>query len=247
MTARYTYAKQTDMLLAPDFCEGNLRQSVRVYQERFPNRYVPNYQTFANIERRLRKLGVHGTLIKDFVRNPDVEEEILERLEEDPGASWRGLSRQIRVSKNVVHKVIKEQLLRPYHIQSVQELLSIDPDACLTFCQIIPKDINFHNKTLFTDEACFTRKGIINVHNEHVYADENQHAIRQRHFQHGFRVNVWAGIIRNCIIGLVSMPTPLNGVVQGQCTGYLSVISVQGQFIYWVKSYQVSEVNRRLP
>ncbi|KAJ8954452.1 hypothetical protein NQ318_011128 [Aromia moschata] len=33
---------------------------------------------------------------------------------------------------------------------------------------------------LFTDEACFTRRGITNFHNEHVYADENPHAIKQK-------------------------------------------------------------------
>ncbi|KAF2879552.1 hypothetical protein ILUMI_26618 [Ignelater luminosus] len=72
--------------------------------ERLPNRYVLNYRTFGNIERRLRETGV--------------EENILKRLEEDPGASVRDLSRQVGVSKDVVHRVIKEQLLRPYHIQT---------------------------------------------------------------------------------------------------------------------------------
>ncbi|KAF2884703.1 hypothetical protein ILUMI_21469 [Ignelater luminosus] len=57
MAARYTYAEQTDMLLVLGFCEENLRQSSKIYKERFPNRYVPNYRTLGD------------------------------RLEDDPGAS----------------------------------------------------------------------------------------------------------------------------------------------------------------
>ncbi|KAF2904966.1 hypothetical protein ILUMI_01209 [Ignelater luminosus] len=48
---------------------------------------------------------------------------------------------------------------------------------------------------LFTDEACFTRKGVTNLHNEHVYAEENPHATRATHYRHEFSVNVWASTI----------------------------------------------------
>ncbi|HJY22792.1 MAG TPA: hypothetical protein VJ279_07900, partial [Hanamia sp.] len=50
MAATYSFGDQTDMLLVLGFCAGNCRQSVRVYQERFPTRQVPNHKTFARIE-----------------------------------------------------------------------------------------------------------------------------------------------------------------------------------------------------
>lgn len=220
MAVTYTYAEQTDMLLVLGYCEGNCRRSVRVYGERFPNRRVPNHKTFANIERRLRETGSFRPATANrgrarSIRTPHVEEEILERIEENPGVSSRCLGLEVGVSKNVVHRVLQEQMLYPYHVQGVQELLLADPDARLAFCRFIQErraeDMNFHNKILFTDEACFTRRGMTNFHNEHVYADENPHVSKQRHFQNEFRINVWTGIIGNFVIGPVILPIRLNG------------------------------------
>ena len=212
MAVKYTFAEQTDMLLVLGFCGGNCRRSVRIYREKFPNRRVPHHRTFANVERRLRERGSLLPVTGDrgrprIARNPEVEEEILERVGEHPEISIRSVSRQLRMSKDVVHKTLKENLLYPYHVQVVQELLE--------FCRFIQQkradDINFHNKILFTDEACFTRGGMTNLHNEHVYADENPHALKQRHYQSEFRINVWAGIIGTYLIGPVILPMRLNG------------------------------------
>jgi hypothetical protein len=48
---------------------------------------------------------------------------------------------------------------------------------------------------LWTDEACFTREGVFNVHNSHLWAQDNPHAIRERGYQVRFSVSVWAGIV----------------------------------------------------
>lgn len=220
MAVQYTNAEYTDMLLTLGFCEGNARESVRVYSERFPNRRVPSHPTFAAVERRLRETGSFAPNTVDngrerFVRIPEVEEDILERVEEDPELSTRRIGRELGVSKDVVHKVLREQLLYPYHKKPVQELLVHDPQIRLGFCRFVnmqrERDPNFVKKVLFTDEAGFTRRGITNTHNEHVYAVENPHAIKVNHFQHEFKINVWAGIIGNFIVGPVILPRRLTG------------------------------------
>ena len=61
-----------------------------------------------------------------------------------------------------------------------------------------------------TDECCFTRNGISNYHNSHVWAYENPHAIHQSNFQQRFQINVWAGIIGNNLIG----PTDLDVLLE---------------------------------
>ena len=109
INAEYTY---TDMLLTLGFCEGNARESVRVYSKRFPNRRVPSHPTFAAVERRLRETGSFASNTVDngrerFVRIPEVEEDILERVEEDPELSTRRIGRELGVSKDVVHKVLE--------------------------------------------------------------------------------------------------------------------------------------------
>lgn len=218
----YTYEEQVDMVLVYGQCQCNGRESVRAYREKFPNRRVPNHQTFGNIVRRLRETGSLKPKHSDRGRQRtrltvELEERILERVEEDPKISTRRLGHQLEVSKDVIHTVIKEQLLHPYHLQKVQELLPLDYEARLTFCQFIQsqriRDPDFSKSILFTDEATFTRCGITNVHNDHVYAEENPHMTTAVHHQHQFKINVWAGIIDDCIIGPAIIPNNLNGEV----------------------------------
>ncbi|KAF2888978.1 hypothetical protein ILUMI_17195 [Ignelater luminosus] len=45
--------------------------------------------------------------------------------------------------------------------------------------------MNSGRKILFTDEACFTRKGVTSLHKKYAYAEENQHA-RKVHLPLGF-------------------------------------------------------------
>lgn len=64
---------------------------------------------------------------------------------------------------------------------------------------------------LFTDEATFTREGVFNTRNNHIWSDENPHSVRERSFQRQFSVNVWAGLINGHLIGPHFLPQRLNG------------------------------------
>lgn len=74
----------------------------------------------------------------------------------------------------------------------------------LVFCRFIQQQIihklNFHKKNSFTDEACFTRSGIINIYNKRVYTEENPHAVKVKYYQHEFCINICLEIIDNNII-----------------------------------------------
>src|SRR3978361_470164 len=101
----YTYGEQTDMLLVLGYCQGNCLAFVRVYGERFPNRPLPNHQTFANIERRLREEGSLKPRTGDRGRRPTImtaerEEQILDEVARDSRGSTRRLGLQFGVSKN---------------------------------------------------------------------------------------------------------------------------------------------------
>lgn len=62
---------------------------------------------------------------------------------------------------------------------------------------------------LFTDEATFTRDGIQNLHNQHVWADENHHVTVQSHYQQRFCINIWAGIVGDCSLESQVLPNKL--------------------------------------
>ena len=57
-----------------------------------------------------------------------------------------------------------------------------------------------HRYSLFTDESQFSRDGVNNTHNSHVWADENPHASVESNFQR-FNVNVWCAVLDDELIG----------------------------------------------
>jgi hypothetical protein len=151
------------------------------------------------------------------VRDPHVEEQILEDVANNPSNSIRKLAAQNNVTKWAVHETLKEQLLYPYHIQKVHAMSPDDYPKRLQyanwFLQHHIRNHNFGTSILFTDEAGFTRDGIINSHNLHVWDEENPHALVQTRYQQRFMVNVWAGIIGNHLIGPFILEQRLNGAL----------------------------------
>ncbi|KAJ8955745.1 hypothetical protein NQ318_008617 [Aromia moschata] len=171
---------------------------------------------------------VRASIIEDIpiaelqiIRPLKILKDVLEKMvlkanrHENPETSVTLLETQVRVSKSIINRVLTEQLIRRFHIQPVQELLPHDLAARLQFSQIIQQyradDMDFHKKILFTDESCFTRRGITNLHNQHVYADENPHAIITKSFQRVFSINVRMGFINNSLIGPIRLPNRLDG------------------------------------
>lgn len=148
-------------------------------------------------------------------RNPQLEETILDEIAENPSNSVRKLSAQVHATKWVVHETLREQLLHPYHVQKVHAMSPADYPARVNyanwFLQRFRQNPNFISIVLFTDEAGFTRDGVINCHNLHIWHEENPHAIVQTKHQHRFMVNVWAGIVGNHLIGPFFFEDRLNG------------------------------------
>lgn len=215
MAGKFSFNEQVDMILVLGFCEGNCRRSVVEYRRRFPNRVIPNRQTFANVERKARETGslcqrINGGRI--YAVNARNEERILRHIENEPQTSTRRISRQFNIPQSTVHRVIRRNMLHPYHYQKVQELLPQDLEPRMIFCNfILNQNVFFHRSILFTDEACFTRRGITNLHNSHEYSNQNPHITITHHYQREFKINVWAGILGRYLVGPVILPNRLNG------------------------------------
>ncbi|KAJ8936929.1 hypothetical protein NQ318_010806 [Aromia moschata] len=64
-------------------------------------------------------------------------------------------------------------------------------------------DIHFQKKILLTDEACFTRRCITNLHNYHGYSDVSPHSVTPRHFQREFKIHVWIEFLQNTLPDLL--------------------------------------------
>lgn len=215
----YTNAELADMHLFYGRANGNGREARRLYVAAYPNRRAPSHKLFARIHTRLRETGTFSPRPRDrgrerFVRTPAVEERILHRVEENPGTSIRRIANMERVSPASVWRTVHEQLLYPYHIQRVQALNPTDYEQRLIFCRWFlhrcNQTPNFPALILCTDEAGFTRSGILNYHNNHVWADQNPHAFFESGHQQRFMINVWAGILGDRLVGPFVLPNRYN-------------------------------------
>jgi hypothetical protein len=64
---------------------------------------------------------------------------------------------------------------------------------------------------LFTDEAYLGRQGIINIHNQHQWEDENRHGVIHSRHQQQFSINVWVRIAGDRLLDPHVLPHQLTG------------------------------------
>lgn len=216
----YTNEELTDMHLMYGLAQGNGREARKLYHERFPNRRLPSHPTFASVDRRLRETGSFaisntGRGHPRTVRMPETEEYILDRFRQTPSTSTRAVAAETSVSPATVWRVLREEGIKPFHLQRVQFLTDDDYLHRLDFVrwmsQMITNNPQFLSLVLFTDEASFTREGIFNTHNEHAWAESNPHLTASRKYQERFSVNVWAGIFGDHLVGPYLLPDRLTG------------------------------------
>lgn len=218
---KFTNAEMTDMHFVYGQANGNTYEARRIYAKRYPKRITPDPRTFTNLHRRLQE---NGTFKRNFLgglnrytRTPDIEENILNEIANHPETSTRKIASSMNqtVSHQTVWRTLKEQYLYPYHKHGVQALLPRDLANRVGFCKWylkkVEEDPMFDQQILFTDEANFSRNAIQNSHNNHLWAEENPHAIIETHFQYQFSVNVWVGIIGDHLVGPFFLPSRLDG------------------------------------
>ena len=222
MDGRYTYEEKADMHLIYGAADGNARLAVRMYQEKFPTRQIPERRMFTRIHTRLRETGSFDTRRLDAGRpnhrNRHHNDMVIRHFEEQPTTSTRSAAKSLGLPNHLtVWRTLKDNRLHPFHFQKVQGLLEQDCAPRIQFCRwVLEKqlaDEKFLENVLFTDEAYFTRDGLFNTHNFHIWQRQNPHAIHQNKHQYRFSVNVWAGIVHNQLIGPYILPSPLTGNV----------------------------------
>jgi len=215
----YTFAEMADIHFFYGHANGNAHEARRLYQETFLNRRLPCSRTFSRIAQRLRERDKFIPTIEGgrpwTARTVQQEQRILAHVAGNPGTSTRTISAAEGVHRNSVWRILHEDRLYPYHLQRVQGLKLEDLPRRVRFCQWCLEQCVRHPqflwKLLCTDEAMFTRDGICNFHNVHIWAHANPHAIREARRQTAFSINVWAVIIGDRLIGPVRLPERLTG------------------------------------
>lgn len=213
MPRTFSNAEYADIHYVYGVCDGNSNAAVEEYRARFPNRRCPNAQVFVDVHRRFCECGLRRYNEQDRNR-PRNNGRILRIFDVNNRASTRRVAQQLRMSQSRVFRALKQDHRRPFHLQPVQGLRPGDAEKRLSFCRWVLQsaEVNpqFLQKILWTDESSFTRAGIVNYHNLHVWAHENPRCIRESSFQYEFSANVWVGVINNNLCGPFFLPPRLN-------------------------------------
>lgn len=205
MPFKFSNEEYADIVFVYGFCNGNAEQAQREYRERFPSRRIPNTKTFVSVFRCLRTNGSFPSSSHSVERpqrhHVDEEENVIQHIQRSPGLSTRRIAFRTGLTQSKVWRILRKEKLYPFHLQKVQNLLPRDLPMRLNFCHWLEDNHDKVNFILFSDEATFTRNGIFNSRNSHVWSEENPHCTVETSFQHRFHVNVWCGIICDKLLG----------------------------------------------
>ncbi|GFX20077.1 uncharacterized protein TNCV_1436371 [Trichonephila clavipes] len=148
---------------------------------------------------------MRGTGIGRYRRTPSLEQRILNTVDNNPSTSSRAVGRALGESHQSVLRTLHEDRMHPYHLQRVQTITPDDYPRRLNFAtwylQQTAGNQTFPADVLFTDEATFTRSGMFNMHNSHLWEHVNPHGTITHDYQERFSINVWAGIVHNNLVG----------------------------------------------
>lgn len=213
----YSNEEYADFIYYYGLAQGNACRAARLYTAAHPSRRRPHMSVFQATYRRLRESGsVSTTREYSRRRSSDVttEEAVLELVRRSPGLSIRRICLRTGLTQTSVWRILHEAKMHPYHLTPVQDILSTDLDKRRQFCTLIlDRDFDDHtflDNILWTDESQFTKTGVTNFHNAHLWSRSNPHGSRRSSTQHRFAVNVWAGVIGNILIGPHVLPPRLN-------------------------------------
>ena len=141
-----------------------------------------------------------------------------------------------------------------YHIQRIQHLEPTDMCSQLELCRWINSNPHMIRNILFTDEAHFTRDGVNNTNNSHLWDRDNPHETVERNYQHRFSVNVWCGVIADQIICPYIFPQRLSdeiyaNVLQDDLPALLEIVPLKTrrQMCYQHDGVRLSVSESKIP
>lgn len=187
------------------------------------NNIHPNRQiTRSIVTKTLQRYNTNGTVGNlrksgriNTATNEEVAQNIAISLEENHNLSTTELANMHAISRRSVGRILKRERYYPYKIRLVQELSDDDFNRRLEFCEsvmdICNRDDNFVQNVVFSDEATFCLNGTVNRHNCRYWSQNNPYWVQEAHTQHSQKLNVWAGIYNNRIIGPFFLEGNLNG------------------------------------
>ncbi|GBL80138.1 hypothetical protein AVEN_29129-1 [Araneus ventricosus] len=162
--------KKADMHFMYGLSNRNDLEAKRLYRQRFPRRRVTDQKLFERLHRCLCETGsfvtgMHDTGRGRSVRTPQVVEDILQGVGNRPDINTREVSRAVNVPHSIAWRVLRDEGYTPTMYRNYAPRV----EFARWFLQQLAAQPDFSAHVLFTDESTFTREGISNTHNLHIF------------------------------------------------------------------------------
>lgn len=214
----YVYTTEEKIQIVKWYYAGStIREIVGRFAFAFENRPIPTEHTVLNIIHKFEACGCVTNCRKclhlqdEEPRNRYINEERQNRetmicaVAEANVSTAKQISDESGVKQRTVQRVLKRHGYKWRKFRSTQEIFAHDENNRLEFCEIIMYKVeeneNFINNILFTDETSFSLHGSHNSQVTGYWSKENRHLNSQTHTQYPQKLNVWAGILNNTVVG----------------------------------------------
>lgn len=197
----------------------SLREIIDLFIVAFEDRPIPSVSTIRRIVSNFEKFGCLSP--KNHKRSAENAENFIRDVtvcasfENNPEQSLLHAGNELNISAHTVRNILKKYKYKCYKIKKSHELLPRDYIQRMEFCETVMErgnvDNEFISNILFTDESSFTLTGLHNPSRVRYWSRDNRRRFYTRHTQYPKKLNVWAGVIGNHIVGPFFIDGNLNG------------------------------------
>ena len=225
------YSTEEKIQILQWYQAGSSMRIVRdLFSIQYPTRPIPSLATIWNIIKNFNARGCvvnshHQRNRRCHILTEEMKLNVLCYAEEEPISTITQMSNYFGISRFSIRKVLKECRFKPYKFRNHQYLTEEDKIRRTDFCELMFNSLNTNEQLLenimFTDEASFSRNGEVNSQNYRsdflqfyysmlfmpkcsyyrYWARTNPHVQNLIRHQVQERLNVWAGLINNRLIG----------------------------------------------
>lgn len=188
----------------------------------YPDEPVPTARTVLNIFHKFEECGCVNRCTKCCNQEPrpipearsEKEVNVCAFVEVSEPCSSSQISEELDIPNRTVRRILKKNGYKAYKMQNTQEIFPDDHIRRMEFCESIREKIDRNNEfarhILFTDESSFSLLGRHNPSVVRYWSRENKHFSVPLRTQYPQKVNVWAGILGDNIVGPFFIDGTLN-------------------------------------
>lgn len=196
----------------------SLREIAQRFHQQFPNRPHPSKAGLSKMFKKFRSTGSVFNRPKPgrprSATNEANEVMVIASVYNKTQQSLKEIASETGGSITSVWRILRRHKFHPYGVKLTQELSEADFVKRLDFCELMERlmrDPDFLSNVCFSDESTFHVNGYVNRHNCRYWCEINPNEHRQAHTQRPQKENVWAGILKNEIIGPFFIDGNLDG------------------------------------